>query len=136
MGVANNRGLSIPSGGISIFENLILVDFGYSNFTAILFTMPAGVIQIVVIIGSGWISTRIKRKGIVITGLSILPTIGAVLILTVPRNEKNKGVLLFGYYLVMCLAAITPIIFAWSAQNTGGDTKKKTNSAVMFVSDA
>lgn len=96
--------------------------------------MPTGVIQIVVIIGSGWVSTKIGRKGIVITGLSVLPTLGAVLMLTVPRNEKNKGVLLLGYYLVMCLGAITPMVYTWSAQNTGGDTKKKTSSAVMFVS--
>lgn len=96
--------------------------------------MPTGVIQIVVIIGSGWVATKIGRKGIVITGLSTLPTLGAVLMLTVPRNEKNKGALLLGYYLVQCLGAITPMVYAWSAQNTGGDTKKKTSSAVMFVS--
>ena len=96
--------------------------------------MPTGVIQIVAIVGSGWVATRIGRKGVVISCLSLLPTVGAVLMLTVPRNEGNKGVLLFGYYLVMCLAAITPMVYAWSAQNTGGDTKKKTGSAVMFVS--
>ncbi|KAK7742422.1 hypothetical protein SLS62_010730 [Diatrype stigma] len=125
--------ISIASGGISVFGNLILKDFGYTSFTAILFTMPSGVIQIVVIIGSGWVSTKIGRKGVVITGLSVLPTLGAVLMLTVPRNEKNKGVLLLGYYLVQCLAAITPMVYTWSAQNTGGDTKKKTSSAVMFM---
>ena len=117
-----------------MFGNLIIRDFGYTNFAAILFTMPSGVIQIVAIVGSAWVATRIGRKGVVISGLSLLPIIGAVLMLTVPRNEKNKGVLLLGYYLVMCLAAITPMIYAWSAQNTGGDTKKKTSSAIMFVS--
>ncbi len=128
-------GLRIASGGISTFGNLILKDFGYDSFTTILFTMPTGIVQIVSIIGSAWVSTRIGRKGIVITGVSIFPTIGTVLMLTVPRNDGNRGVLLLGYYLVMCMAAITPMIYAWSAQNTGGDTKKKTSSAVMFVSD-
>jgi hypothetical protein len=31
------------------------------------------------------------------------------------------------------MAAITPIIYAWQAQNTAGDTKKKCTSAVVFV---
>jgi hypothetical protein len=51
----------------------------------------------------------------------------------VPRNGSNKGVLLLGYYLVQCLGAITPMVYTWSAQNTAGDTKKKTSSAVMFM---
>ncbi|KAL7620743.1 hypothetical protein AAE478_009741 [Parahypoxylon ruwenzoriense] len=125
--------ISIASGGISTFGNLILKDFGFTNFNAILFSMPTGVIQIVVIIGSAWLATRLSRKGIVITGLSLLPTAGTILMLTVPRNENNKGVLLLGYYLVQCLGAITPMVYTWSAQNTGGDTKKKTSSAMMFM---
>ncbi|KAI5865836.1 MFS general substrate transporter [Durotheca rogersii] len=125
--------ISIASGGISTFGNLILKDFGFTNFTAILFTMPTGAIQVFVIIGSAWISTKIGRKGIVITGISVLPTIGTILMLTVPRNENNKGVLLLGYYFVQCLGAITPMVYAWSAQNTGGDTKKKASSAMMFM---
>jgi hypothetical protein len=31
------------------------------------------------------------------------------------------------------LAAITPLIYAWQAQNTGGDTKKKCTSAMVFI---
>ena len=34
---------------------------------------------------------------------------------------------------VSCLAAITPLIYAWQAQNTGGDTKKKCTSGMVFV---
>lgn len=63
--------------------------------------------------------------------VSILPIVGTVMMLTVPR--QHKGVLLFGYYLVSCLAAITPIIYTWHIQNTAGDTKKKCTSAMVFV---
>jgi hypothetical protein len=31
------------------------------------------------------------------------------------------------------MAAITPLIYAWQAQNTGGDTKKKCTSATVFI---
>ncbi|KAF7557613.1 hypothetical protein G7Z17_g546 [Cylindrodendrum hubeiense] len=53
------------------------------------------------------------------------------MLLTVPRDQK--GVLLFGYYLVSTLAAITPLLYAWQAQNTAGDTKKKCTSGMVFI---
>ncbi|KAK5662645.1 hypothetical protein OQA88_8560 [Cercophora sp. LCS_1] len=123
--------ISISSGGIGTFGSLIVKDFGYTNFQAILFNIPFGVIQFLVIIGSGWVATHFQRKGLTIAGVAVLPAVGTILMLTVPR--QHKGVLLFGYYLVSCLAAITPLIYAWQAQNTAGDTKKKCTSAVVFV---
>ncbi|KAF9873096.1 allantoate permease [Colletotrichum karsti] len=123
--------ISIASGGISTFGNLIVKSFGYDSFTTILFNIPFGAIQIFAIMGSGWLATRIKRKGVVIAMLAIPPSIGSILMLTIPRDQK--GVLLFGYYLVSFLAAITPIIFTWQVQNTAGDTKKKTTSAMVFI---
>ncbi|CAG9942981.1 unnamed protein product [Clonostachys rosea f. rosea IK726] len=123
--------ISIASGGISTFGNLIVKSFGYDSFQTILFNIPFGVIQIIAILGSGWLATRFQRKGLVIASMSVLPAIGTILMLTVPR--QHKGVLLFGYYLVSCLAAITPLFYAWQAQNTGGDTKKKCTSAVVFI---
>lgn len=121
----------IASGGISTFGSLIIKDFGYTNFEAILFNIPFGAIQIISILGSSWGATRFKRKGLAIALVSVLPTVGTVMMLTVPR--KHKGVLLFGYYLVSCLAAITPIIYTWHVQNTAGDTKKKCTSAMVFI---
>lgn len=90
----------IGSGGIGTFGNLIVKSFGYSSFETILFNIPFGVIQIVIILGTGWLATRFQRKGLVIAGVSVLPTVGTIIMLTVPR--EHKGVLLFGYYLVIC----------------------------------
>ncbi|KAI0810240.1 major facilitator superfamily domain-containing protein [Xylaria sp. FL0064] len=125
--------ISIASGGIGTFGNLVVKDFGYTNFNAILFNVPFGVIQVVSIVGSAALATKIRRKGFVITLISLLPIIGTILMLTVPRNGHTKGVLLFGYYLVSCLGVITPMIFTWQGQNTGGDTKKKTTTGVVIV---
>ncbi|KAM0334513.1 hypothetical protein ACHAQA_001542 [Verticillium albo-atrum] len=123
--------ISIASGGIGTFGNLIVRSFGYSEFQTILFNIPFGVIQIIAIMGTGWLATRSQRKGLVIAGICILPIIGTVLMLTVPREQK--AVLLFGYYLVSCMAAVTPLVYSWQAQNTAGDTKKKTTSAMVFI---
>ncbi|KAJ5633573.1 major facilitator superfamily domain-containing protein [Penicillium herquei] len=123
--------ISIPSGGISSFGNLIIESFGYTNFESILFNLPLGAIQIIAIVGGGWLATRFKMKGMVIVLFATLSAVGTVLMLVIPRS--NKGVLLFGYYLVSMLAAITPIIYAWEAQNTAGDTKRKFTSAIVLV---
>lgn len=90
-------GISIPSGGISTFGSLIIRDFGYSAFTAILFNIPFGIVQIFAIIGSAAVATKWQRKGFVISIAALLPITGTVILLTVPRSLK--GVLLFGYYL-------------------------------------
>jgi hypothetical protein len=34
---------------------------------------------------------------------------------------------------VSTMASITPLIYAWQAQNTAGDTKKKCTSGLVFV---
>ncbi|PSR84059.1 major facilitator superfamily domain-containing protein [Coniella lustricola] len=123
--------ISIASGGITTFGSLIVKSFGYSSFTTILFNIPFGAIQLISILGTAWFAKRFQCKGLVIAFNSVLPSIGAIIMLTVSR--KNKGVLLFGYYLVSCLASITPLIFNWSSSNTAGDTKKKCTSAVVFI---
>jgi MFS family permease len=56
------------------------------------------VIQIIAIIGGGWLATRFQRKGLVIVGFAIVAAIGTLLMIVVPRDQK--GVLLFGFYLV------------------------------------
>ncbi|KAL2866929.1 putative MFS transporter [Aspergillus lucknowensis] len=119
------------SGGISTFGSLIITSFGYENFDAILFNLPFGAVQIVVILGGGWLATRLRTKGLVIAGIAAVAAVGTILLLTVSREQK--GVLLFGYYLVSCLAGITPLVYAWEAQNTAGDTKRKCTSAVVLI---
>jgi nitrate/nitrite transporter NarK len=90
--------IRIPSGGISTFGSLIIKSFGYTNFDAILFNLPFGAVQVVVILGGGWLATRFKTRGLVIAGIATIAAIGTILMLTVPREQK--GALLFGYYLV------------------------------------
>ena len=47
-------------------------------------------------LGTSWLATRFRRKGLVICGTSIQPIVSTGLMLTVLR--EHKGVLLFGHY--------------------------------------
>lgn len=74
--------------------------FGFGQFATILFNMPFGVVQIVATIGGAWLATWLKKKSPVLILLCIPPIIGIIILMVVGRGDSNKGVLLFGYYLV------------------------------------
>jgi hypothetical protein len=99
---------SIPSSGITTFGPLIINAFGYDQFTTILFNLRFGALQFIAVIASGMISTSIKMRGPVIIGLSIPAIVGCVMLLRVDRSDT--GLLLFGYYLVICVSPVNRAI--------------------------
>ncbi|KAF2149564.1 MFS general substrate transporter [Myriangium duriaei CBS 260.36] len=124
--------VSVPSGGISTFNTLILKDFGFDSFTTLLFNIPQGAVQLLAILGGAWIVTKTKLKSPVLAFLSIPPIIGCVILLYVKRGPHNKGILLFAYYIISVYPGVTPLVYSWSAANTAGETKKKVTTAILF----
>lgn len=125
--------VSVPSGGISTFGPLIVRSFVDDPFTTILFNMPFGAVQLVATLGGAWAATRWKAKSPVLAVLCIPPIIGISILLKVERTSANRGLLLFGYYIISCYPAISPLIYSWSGQNTAGDTKRKVTTGILFI---
>ncbi|KAM5345898.1 hypothetical protein ACJ41O_011759 [Fusarium nematophilum] len=125
--------ISIPSSGISTFGPLIIQSFVSDPFKTMLFNVPIGVSHIIAVSGSAYLSMRWKLKGPVIAMLCIPPIIGCSVLLHFTHNADNKGVLLAGYFCLSTYTGITPLIYSWSAQNTAGDTKRKSTSALVFI---
>ncbi|KAI8942271.1 hypothetical protein NX059_000350 [Plenodomus lindquistii] len=125
--------VSIPSGGITTFGPLIIEGFGFGKFATILFNMPFGAVQIVATIGGAWLATWLKKKSPVLILLCIPPIVGVIILMVVGRGRENRGVLLFGYYMTSFYPGISPLIYSWSGQNTGGDTKRKVTTSILFV---
>ncbi|KAH7379429.1 major facilitator superfamily domain-containing protein [Phaeosphaeria sp. MPI-PUGE-AT-0046c] len=125
--------ISIPSGGISTFGPLIIQGFGFGKFETILFNMPFGAVQIIATMGGAWLATRFKMKGPILILLCIPPIIGIIILMVVGRGPSHRGVLLFGYYLTSFYPGISPLIYSWSGQNTGGDTKRKVTTGILFI---
>ena len=107
--------------------------FGYSSFDTILFNIPFGAVQFVATLGSAFLATHWKRKGPVLILLCIPPIIGCIILIAVDHVAKNRGVLLFAYYIISFYPGISPLIYSWSAQNTAGDTKRKCTTAFLFI---
>jgi hypothetical protein len=125
--------VSIPSGGITTFGPLIIQSFGFGQFATILFNMPFGVVQIIATVGGAWLATWLKKKSPVLILLCIPPIIGIIILMVVGRETSNRGILLFGYYMTSFYPGISPLIYSWSGQNTGGDTKRKVTTSILFV---
>lgn len=104
-----------------------------SSFTTILFNIPFGAVQLVATLGSAFAATHWKVKSPILAALCIPPIIGISILLHVEHTPAHKGVLLFAYYMISFYPAISPLIYSLSAQNTGGDTKRKMTTAILFI---
>lgn len=131
--VANPSVTSIPSGGISTFGPLIIQSFGFDSFTTILFNIPFGAVQMIATLGGAWLADKIRMKSPVLMLLCVPPIVGCAILLAVGREASDRGVLLFGYYIISVYPGISPLIYSWSGQNTGGDTKRKVTTALIFM---
>lgn len=131
--ITNTNAPSVPSGGISTFGPLIVEAFGYDSFDTILFNIPFGAVQLVATLGGAYLATHWKRKGPILILLCIPPIIGCAILIAIDHVAKNRGVLLFGYYIISFYPGISPLIYSWSAQNTAGDTKRKCTTAFLFI---
>ena len=125
--------ISIPSGGISTFGPLIVKSFGFSDFTTILFNMPFGAVQLIATLVGAFAATHWKMKSPILAVLCVPPIIGIAVMMSITYDPRNRGVLLFAYYITSVYPAISPLIYSWAGQNTGGDTKRKMTTGVMFI---
>ncbi|KAL8343633.1 hypothetical protein RB601_004239 [Gaeumannomyces tritici] len=125
--------ISIPSGGISTFGPLIIESFGFDRFTTILFNIPFGAIQMIATLGGAWLSDKIKMKGPVLMALCICPIAGCAILLKTGRGKEDQALNLAAYYIISFYPGISPLIYSWSGQNTGGDTKRKVTTAMLFI---
>lgn len=123
----------IPSGGISTFGPLIIESFGFDSFTTILFNMPFGAIQIIATLGGAFLADKIRMKSPVLLMLCLPPIAGCAILMAVGRAPSDRAVLLTGYYIISFYPGISPLIYSWSGQNTGGDTKRKVTTAMLFM---
>lgn len=142
---------SVPSNGIGVFGPLIIKSFVSDPYQTILFNIPVGIAHFTAVASSAYVSMRWKVKGPVIAILCVPPIIGLSILLSYEHNEENKGVLLAGFFSVCTFTGISmlsqnfsnyrsstnmlaaPLIYSWSSQNTAGDTKRKSSSALVFI---
>ena len=121
----------IPNGGLTNFFSQLIVSFGYTPQQSLLYGTPGGVVEIVTLIGCGWLGDRYGHRILISSSGLIVATLGMILIVALPL--ENNGGRLAGYYLTQ--AAATPFVALLSliATNVAGYTKKTTVAALYLV---
>ncbi|ORY67112.1 major facilitator superfamily domain-containing protein [Pseudomassariella vexata] len=114
--------VSIPFGGISTIEPLVVKTCGFDNFQTILFNIPFGAVHLVTTVGEVFLAQKLKKIGSFIALLCI-PSIVSCAVLVVLPHEASHRVPFYS----------APLIYSRSAQNTPGDTKPKCINAVLFI---
>ncbi|TXT04298.1 hypothetical protein VHUM_04185 [Vanrija humicola] len=122
---------STPSGGFGTFGGLITKGFGFNSFHSVLMQMPTGVIGIIVLLISIYVTNRYKLRFPVVAFLCIFPIAGATALTQVER--KNTNALLASYYVAQMFTGLQPLLFSWANLNAAGTTKRVVTTATMFV---
>lgn len=53
---------SIPNGGISNFQSILLTTFGYTSQQSLILNAPGGAIGVVFVLLTGWLSDKFRDR--------------------------------------------------------------------------
>lgn len=121
----------IPNGGISNFFSQLIVSFGYTPQQSLLYGTPAGAVEVVSLIASGYVGDRYGQRLLVSTiGLAIA-ILGMVLIVALPLS--NDGGRLAGFYLTQASPTGFVALLSLISTNIAGYTKKTTVAAMYLI---
>ncbi|KIJ70204.1 hypothetical protein HYDPIDRAFT_79103 [Hydnomerulius pinastri MD-312] len=122
----------IPSGGLTNFSNIIIKNFGYTSKQTLILATPSGLVEVISVVICGWYSDR-KGERMLPVIWATLPTLVGVALLIGFNGTNQKGVLLFGTYLIGTFGSTLSTIYAYNASNTSGYTKKLTINAMTLT---
>lgn len=122
----------IPSGGLTNFSNIIIKNFGYTSRQTLILATPSGIVEVISVVVCGYYSDK-KGERMLPVIYATLPTLLGVALMIGFNDSGQKGVLLFGSYLIGSFGSTLSTIYAYNASNTSGYTKKLTLNALTMV---
>jgi len=122
---------AFPSGGLAAFSGLLIAGLGFTNFTALVLTIPPAALGLIFLLTATFITNKIKLRAPVIAGLTLFPIGGALALRFVPASQVNTR--LGCFYIAYAYAALQPSVYAWAGINQAGKTKQRVTTATMFV---
>ncbi|PMD16828.1 major facilitator superfamily transporter [Hyaloscypha hepaticicola] len=125
--------LTLPSGGLGAFANIIIKSFGFTTWQTQLLQMVSGVVQVTAMLSAVWIDKR-TRQTILPMMASVVPTIAGTIVLLIVPFERSKRVgLLLAYYIMISFWACSGLALSLVTRNVAGQTKKSVVIAANFV---
>ena len=113
----------IPIYSYSLFLPTIIEGLGYSDITAQLFTVPPNFLAFLVVVGTSFISDRIKMRGpLIVVGFTVA-AIGYIMQLA----SSSAGVKYVGTFFISAGAfPCSPLVLAWLSNNLAPHYTKAT----------
>ncbi|KAL4893389.1 MFS general substrate transporter [Aspergillus ambiguus] len=120
-------------GGLGVFSNLIIKEFGFTLLQTQLLNIAQGAWTIIVMVGSAWASQRFQQTCIVMILCAIPAIVGTIVILVVTPNASNAGGMLIAFYCTQFFLAEGNMIISLITRNIAGQTKKGVTMTMLFI---
>lgn len=121
--------LSVSSGIVTTYSATLIRNLGYKPKQAALMNMPSGVVGIFFTLFVGFGIRRQSNRWFWIVCCIIPAIMGDALMSFLPVT--NKSGCLAGIYLTNAVVAPLPVLYAWTAANFSGATKRAFAAAVV-----
>ncbi|KAF9890628.1 hypothetical protein FE257_005759 [Aspergillus nanangensis] len=120
-------------GGLGVFSNLIIQQFGFSILQTQLLNIAQGAWSILVMIGSGWACERFQQTCFIMILYAIPAIIGTIVMLVVTPTSSNAGGMLIAFYCTQFFPAQGNMIISLITRNIAGQTKKGFTMTMVFI---
>lgn len=121
------------NGAISGFGPLIVSTFGWSTLDSILFQFPLGGICFIMILLTGYLSSRIPNIRIILLVLCCFPVIAGCALIWKSTWSRRAAAPVVGYSITGFFGAVVSLIISIGMSNVAGQTKKCFMAATIFV---
>lgn len=123
---------SLPNGGYTSFNGIIIQGFGFDTFTTLLLGMPGSAFGLAFVLISTFLAHKFKySRCLVCAGNQIIALVAAVMVYKVPLDQKWTR--LGGMWLFPAYAAGFPLTLSIIGSDIAGYTKKTTVLAILFI---
>ncbi|UKZ78972.1 hypothetical protein TrVFT333_006721 [Trichoderma virens FT-333] len=120
-------------GGLGVFSNLIIEQFGFTLLQTQLLNIAQGGFTIIVMVSSAWASQKSGQTCLIMLLWTIPAIVGTVVILVVTPNASNAGGMLIAFYCTQFFLAQGNMIISLVTRNIAGQTKKGITMTLVFV---
>ncbi|RAL08856.1 putative MFS transporter [Aspergillus homomorphus CBS 101889] len=120
-------------GGLGVFSNLIIEQFGFTLLQTQLLNIAQGAWTIGIMVGSAWTSQRSKQTCVVMILWTIPAIVGTIIILVVTPSPSNAGGMLIAFYCTQFFLAEGNLIISLVTCNIAGQTKKGITMTMVFI---
>ncbi|KAL7005752.1 hypothetical protein EMMF5_004667 [Cystobasidiomycetes sp. EMM_F5] len=117
---------------LNAFSPLLIKGMGYSGLQATLFNSPSGAFNMVAILSTSIIATKIKNTRLYcVIVCQIIGIIGAIMLTSIPNTQPLAK--LSGVWLSACSPAGFTMLLSIVSNNTQGQTKRVFTNGAIFV---